>query len=110
VYTASHVIVADVSYICEISRHLEVRIKEHKYNLTQGLLENSKLAQRSYEEGHKLGWNEAKVLQIGPNTTYRIYKDSTHMSLIDHPIILDISLIWTHVTTAEMEKLQLRPV
>jgi hypothetical protein len=33
---------------------LEVRIKEHKYNLTQGLLEKSKLAQHAYEEGHKI--------------------------------------------------------
>jgi hypothetical protein len=55
-------------YIGETSRSLEVGIKEHKYNLTQGLLEKSKLAQHSYKEGHKICWNE---LQIEPNTTYR---------------------------------------
>jgi hypothetical protein len=32
----------------ETSRPLEVRIKEHKYNLTQGLFE----AQHAYKEGH----------------------------------------------------------
>jgi hypothetical protein len=35
------------------------------------------------------------------------------MSLIDHPICqpsLDISFIWTPVITAEVRKLQLRPV
>jgi hypothetical protein len=41
-------------YIGETSRPLEVRIKEHKYNLTQGLLEKSKLAQHAYGEGHKI--------------------------------------------------------
>jgi hypothetical protein len=40
-------------YIGETSRPLEAFIKEHKYNLTQGLLEKSKLAQHAYEEGMK---------------------------------------------------------
>jgi hypothetical protein len=77
------------SYITETSRPLEVRIKEHKYNLIQGLLEKWKLAQHAYEEGHKICWNGAKVLQIEPNTTYRKYKVSAHMSLLGllgHPI------------------------
>jgi hypothetical protein len=69
VYTVSHV--TDRCYIGKTSRPLEVRFKEHKCNLTQGLLEKSKLAQDLYEEGHKICWNEAKVLQIEPNTTYR---------------------------------------
>jgi predicted GIY-YIG superfamily endonuclease len=43
-----------VCYIGGTSRSLEVRIKEHKYNLTQGLLEKSKLAHHAYEEGHKI--------------------------------------------------------
>jgi predicted GIY-YIG superfamily endonuclease len=34
-------------YNGETSRSLEVRIKEHKYNLTQDLLEQSKLAQHA---------------------------------------------------------------
>jgi hypothetical protein len=96
-------------YIGETRRLVEVRIKEHKYNLTQGFLEKSKLVQHAYEEGHKICWNEAKVLQIGPNTTYRKYKESAHMSLLDHPISqpsLDISPIWTPVITAEVKRLQ----
>jgi hypothetical protein len=36
-------------HIGETGRPLEVHIKEHKYNLTQGLLEKSKLARRVYE-------------------------------------------------------------
>jgi uncharacterized protein YcfL len=67
-------------YIGETSRPLEVRIKEHKYNLTQGMLKKSKLAQHSYEEDYRICWNEAKVLQIEPNTIYRKYKESAHIS------------------------------
>jgi hypothetical protein len=51
-------------YIGETGRPLEVRIKEHKYNVTQGLLEKSKLVQHAYEEGHKICWKGAKVSQI----------------------------------------------
>jgi hypothetical protein len=40
----------------ETRRLLEARIKEHKYNLTPGLLEKSKLVQHAYEEGHKIRW------------------------------------------------------
>jgi hypothetical protein len=73
-------------YIGETSRPLQVCIKEHKYNLTQDLIEKSKLAQHACEKSHKICGNEAKVLKIEPNTTYRKYKESAHMSLVDHPI------------------------
>jgi hypothetical protein len=39
---------------CYISTPSEVRTKEHKYNLTQGLLQKSKLAPHAYKEGHKI--------------------------------------------------------
>jgi hypothetical protein len=95
------------------SMPLGVQIKEHKYNLTQVLLEKSKSAQHAYVEGPKICCNEMKVLQIEPNTTYRKYKESAHMSLIDHLISqpsLVISPIWTPVITVEVKKLQLHPV
>jgi hypothetical protein len=41
----------------------------------------SKLAQHAHEEGHRICWKEAKVLQIEANTIYRKYKDSTHSHL-----------------------------
>jgi hypothetical protein len=94
-------------YIGETSGPVEVSIKEYKYNLTQSLLQKSKLAQHVYKEGHKICWNEAKVLQIEPNTTYRKYKESAHVSLLDHPISqpsLDISPILTLIITAEVKK------
>jgi hypothetical protein len=54
-----------------------------------------------------------KVLQIEPDTTYRKYKKSVHISLIAHPISqpgVDISPIWTPIIAAEFRELQLRPV
>jgi hypothetical protein len=62
--------VADVTSVKQAGL-LEVRNKEHKYNLTPGPLEKSKSAQHAYEEGQKMCWKEAKVLQIEPNTIYR---------------------------------------
>jgi hypothetical protein len=96
-------------YISETSRPLEVHIKEHKYNLTQGLLENSELAQHAYEEGHEICLKEAKVLHIEPNTTYRKYMESAYMSLIDHLVSqpsLDISPIWTQIQDRQAAKLR----
>jgi predicted GIY-YIG superfamily endonuclease len=98
-------------YIGETGRSLEIHIKEHKYNLMQGFLDNSKLAQHAYEEGHKVCLSELKVLYIEPNTTHRKYTESAHMSLLDHPITqpsLDISPIWTLVISAEVKEQQLQ--
>jgi hypothetical protein len=52
------------SYIGETDRPLAVRLREHRYSLQQGLLEKSKLAQHAYEEGHRVGWDDARVLEI----------------------------------------------
>jgi hypothetical protein len=52
-------------------RPLEVRIKRDKYNMIQSLLEKSKLAKKTYEDGHKICWKQATILQIELNTTYR---------------------------------------
>jgi predicted GIY-YIG superfamily endonuclease len=68
-------------YISQTSRPLKVRIKEHRYNVTQGLLKKSKLAQHTEEEGHKICWKDEKVLQIEPHATYRKYKESAHISV-----------------------------
>jgi hypothetical protein len=38
-------------------------------------------AQHVYN-GHKIYWNEARILQIKPNNIYRKYKESAHMSLL----------------------------
>jgi hypothetical protein len=57
----------------------------------------SKLAQNTYEEGHRVGWDEARILEIESNNTYWKYKESAHMAcltnLISQPS-LNISPIW----------------
>jgi hypothetical protein len=37
----------------------------------EGLLEKSKLAQHAFEEGHKAGWDESRILEIERNSRYR---------------------------------------
>jgi hypothetical protein len=88
-------------------------MKEHKYSLTQVLLENLKSAEHAYKEGHKICWKKANVLQNQQDNTYKKYKESNHISLIDHLIsqpILGIFPIWTPISAAEVKKLQLHPV
>jgi hypothetical protein len=85
------------SYIVETGRPLAVRLREHKHSLKEGLLEKSKLARHAYEEGHRVGWDEARILEIESNSRYRKYKESAHMACLTNPISqpsLDISPIW----------------
>jgi hypothetical protein len=58
-------------------------------------------------------WKEVNVLQIKPNTTYRKYKKSVHLSLVAHPISeagLDISPIWTPIIKVKVRKFQFHPI
>jgi hypothetical protein len=88
-----HTFLSHASFLPNVrSRPLEGHIKEHKYNLNQGLLKKSKLAQHAYEEGHEIYWTEAKVLQIQPNTTCRKHKESAQMSLVNHR---SVNPVWT---------------
>jgi hypothetical protein len=66
------------SYISETGRPLAVRLREHIHNLQQGLLEKLKLAQHAYEEGHRVRWDDARILEIESNSRYRKYKESAH--------------------------------
>jgi predicted GIY-YIG superfamily endonuclease len=74
------------SYVGETGRPLSVRIWEHKFNLKNGLLDKSKLAQHAFEEGHHISWKEAKILQIEVNSRQRKYKESAHMACMENPI------------------------
>jgi hypothetical protein len=44
-----------------------------------------KLAQHAYEEDHRLGWDDARILEIGSNSWYRKYKESVHMACLTKP-------------------------
>jgi hypothetical protein len=55
----------------------------------------------------------SECCQIQPNTTYKKYNESAHMSLVDHPINqtdLDISAIWAPIIAADARKAHLHLV
>jgi hypothetical protein len=83
-----------------------LRPREHRHNLQQDLLEKSELAQHAYEEGHKVGWDDARILEIESNSRYRKYKESAHMACLTNPTSqpsLDISPIWIPLITQSEE-------
>jgi hypothetical protein len=85
------------SYVGERGRPLSVRIREHKFNLKNGLLVKSKLSQHAFEEGHQISWNDAKILQTEVNSRQRKYKESADMACMENPISehsLEFHLIW----------------
>jgi hypothetical protein len=41
-----------------------MRIREHRHNLQQGLLEKSILVQHAYEEDHRVAWDDTRILEI----------------------------------------------
>jgi hypothetical protein len=88
---------------------LGVRIKEHKHNLKQELIEKSKLAQHAYEEGHRIKWDEAKAIQKEPNIIYRKYKESAHMAYLENTISqpsLELSPFWLPIIREEIKRIQ----
>jgi hypothetical protein len=74
------------SYIGNTGKPPAVRLHEHRQNLQQGLLEKSKLAQHAYEEGHRVGWDDAKILELESNSMYRKYKELTHVACLTNPL------------------------
>jgi hypothetical protein len=97
------------SYIGETGRAIAVWLREHRHNLKEGLLEKSKSAQHAYEEGHRVGWDEARILVIENNSRYRKYKELAHMAcltnLISQPT-LDISPMWVPLVSNEVYQLR----
>jgi hypothetical protein len=84
-------------YIGETGRPLAIQLHKHRQNLKDCLLEKSKLAQHAYEEGHRVGWDNCRILEIESNNRYREYKESAHMACLTNPISqpnVDISSIW----------------
>jgi hypothetical protein len=93
------------------SRYTDCAIPAH--NLKQGLLEKSKLDKHAYEEGHKVGWDEARVLDIESHRKYRKYKEAAHMACYIDPISqpsLDISPIWIPIINNEANTSQRRSI
>jgi hypothetical protein len=81
----------------DTGRQIVVRLREHRHNLREGLLEKSKWPQHAYEEGHRVAWDETRILEIESNSRYREYKESAHMACLTNPISqssLDIPPMW----------------
>jgi predicted GIY-YIG superfamily endonuclease len=101
------------SYIGETGRPLAVRLGEHRHNLQQGHLEKSNLFQHAYEEGNRVGWDDARILEIESNSRYRKYKESAYMACLTNPISqqsLDISPMWIPLITNEVSNPRRRSV
>jgi hypothetical protein len=74
-----------------------------------GLLEKSKLAQHAYEEGHRVGWADARILETENNSRYRKYKESVLVICLTNPISqpsLDISPVWIPFISNEVSNSQ----
>jgi hypothetical protein len=85
------------SDIGKTGRPLAVWLHEHRHSLKEGLLKKSKLAQHTYEEGHRVSQDEARILESESKSRYRKYKESAHMACLTNPISqpsFDISPIW----------------
>jgi hypothetical protein len=72
------------SYIGETVRPLAVRIREQRYSLKQGLLENSKLAQHAYEESLRVSLDEPGFSKL--NVTADIEGTKNHFTWHVQPI------------------------
>jgi hypothetical protein len=71
----------------------------------EGLLEKSKLDQHIYKKGHKVGWDEAKILENENNSKYRKCKELAHMACLTNLIGqhgLDVSPIWIPLINNEI--------
>jgi hypothetical protein len=90
------------SYISETGGPLVVRLHKHGHNFKQCLLENSKLFQHAYNEGHRVSWDEDSILRIQSNSRYMKYKESAHMACLTNPITLGISPIWNPLINNEI--------
>jgi hypothetical protein len=52
-----------------------VQLREHWHSFKEGLLEKSELAQHAYEEDHRVGWDDARILEIESNSRYRKHRN-----------------------------------
>jgi hypothetical protein len=48
-----------------------VRLPEHRHSFQQGLLEKLTIAKPAYEEGHRIDWDNATILETESKSGYR---------------------------------------
>jgi hypothetical protein len=74
------------SYIGKTGRPLTKQLCGRGHSLKECLIEKSKLAEYANDEGHRVGWDEARILEIESNSRYRKYKKSAHVSCLTNLI------------------------
>jgi hypothetical protein len=74
-----------------------VQLREHTQNLKEGLLEIWKLDQHAYEEGRRVGWNEARILESERISRQMKYEESAHMACLTNPTSQPSLDIFSHV-------------
>jgi hypothetical protein len=73
----------------------------------------STICQHAYEEGHKLGWDKVRILEIESNSRYKKYKEWAHMACLTNPMSQpssDISPNWIPHMNNEVTNSQRRSV
>jgi len=71
----------DKEYIGETKRPLQVRIKEHKYNVNKGNTANSKLAKHAWDNSHRFKFEETKIIHREPHYLKRKFIEATLIEL-----------------------------
>jgi hypothetical protein len=90
-----------------------MRLHDYWHNLKESLLQNSVAAQHAYEEGHRIGWDEDRILEIVSKRRCTKHKELTHIVCLTYPIsqpCLDISLIWIPLISIEVTNSHRRSV
>jgi hypothetical protein len=85
---------------------LALRLKEHQYNLKEGLFGKSKLAAHAFEVGHMIHWDQTEILQIESNPISRKYKEIAHMICSNNPISqggLEMSPLWFPIIAKKLK-------
>jgi hypothetical protein len=85
---------------------LAVRLTEHKYNLKERLRDKSKLAAHAFEEGHRIVWDQAGILQVEFNFVCRKYKETAHIICCNNPISqasVETSPLWFALIAKELK-------
>lgn len=74
-------------YVSEMGRPLSMKLRKYKYNLKEGHFDKSKLALHAFEEGHKINWTQALILQFEPHHAFWKYKETAHKFCSNNSII-----------------------
>jgi hypothetical protein len=96
------------SYVGGIGRPLAMWLHEHSKSFKK-----LKVVQPVYEEGHRVGWDEAKILDTESNSRHGKYRESSYMACLVNLISqlnLDFSPVWNLLVTKEVGSLEGRSI